>query len=361
MANRFSRDFRRVCCGLVVVAVIGASGACGSGASTGSSAQTLERGHVAPIEGSPEQTAMELSLPSLNSRPDGVGAPTSAISGTETWSAPVNAGAPLNTQFNDMYAVLTKSQLTVYFTSDRPGGLGGDDLWVSRRDSIDSEWGTPENLTVLNTASADSLPMLSSSGNIMYFFSDRPGGCGSGDLWQSKRHPGTDTWSIPVNVGCVVNTGAMENAPAFYANDDVGVTTLYFGSNRPGGVGDFDVYQTTTTDEDLANATWSPGVLVPEISSLGRDTRTWVRSDGREIFITSDRAGGTGGLDIWLATRENTTDPWSTPVNLGAPLNSGAAEGSPTLTWDGNTLYLFSTRAGGMGLRDIWISTAVSR
>ena len=67
MANRFSKGFWRVCCGLVVVAVIGASGACGSAASKGSSAQTLERGHVAPIEGSPEQTAIELGRATLES------------------------------------------------------------------------------------------------------------------------------------------------------------------------------------------------------------------------------------------------------------------------------------------------------
>ena len=56
------------------------------------------------------------------------------------WSTPINVGPPLNTQYNDMYAILTADGLTVYFTSDRPGGLGGNDLWVSRRDSTDAPW-----------------------------------------------------------------------------------------------------------------------------------------------------------------------------------------------------------------------------
>ena len=67
------------------------------------------------------------------------------------WSAPINVGPPLNTQYNDTYPILTADGLTVYFTSDRPGGLGGDDLWVSRRESTDSAWEEPENLAVLNS------------------------------------------------------------------------------------------------------------------------------------------------------------------------------------------------------------------
>lgn len=271
------------------------------------------------------------------------------------WSAPINVGPPLNTQYNDTYPILTADELTIYFTSDRLGGLGGDDLWVSRRESTDAPWGEPENLTVLNSPSNDSLPMLSTSGNIMYFHSNRPGGCGAGDLWMSRAKPAGDAWTAPVNMGCVVNTAATEIAPAFYANDDLGVSTIYFGSNRPGSA-DFDIYQTTTMDEDLESAVWSPGVLVPELSSPGRDTRTFVRRDGREIFLTSDRTGGVEGLDIWVATRENPSDLWSTPINAGPPVNSAADDGSPALSRDGTTLYFFSTRPGGFGLRDIWFS-----
>jgi WD40-like Beta Propeller Repeat len=273
------------------------------------------------------------------------------------WSAPINVGPPLNTQYNDMYAVLTADGLTVYFTSDRPGTVGGNDLWVSRRESTEAPWGEPENLAILNTTSDDSLPVLSTSENFMYFHSDRPGGCGAGDLWRSQRNPVSGEWTAPVNMGCVVNTTATETAPSFYANDDLGLTTIYFGSNRPGGIGDFDIYETTSTNEDLESAVFGPGVLVPELSSLGRDTRTFVRRDGREIFITSNRTGGVGGLDIWVATREDSSDRWSTPVNPGPPLNSAADDGSPALSRDGRTLYFFSTRPGGFGGRDIWFTT----
>src|SRR5262245_53347258 len=272
------------------------------------------------------------------------------------WSLPINIGSPLNTQYNDTYAILTADGLTIYFTSDRPGGLGGDDLWVSRRESTDAPWGQPDNLTILNSPFNDSLSVFNTSGNIMYFQSDRPGGCGAQDLSTSRAKPGGDAWTAPVNMGCVVNTVSNETAPAFYANDDLGLSTIYFGSNRPGGIGDFDIYETTTRDEDLESAFWGPPVRVPELSSSGRDTRTFVRKDGREIFITTNRPFGLGGLDIWVATREDPSDRWSTPVNPGAPLNSAADDGSPALSRDGKTLLFFSTRPGGFGLRDIWFS-----
>jgi hypothetical protein len=281
---------------------------------------------------------------------------TSEIREWGGWSQPINVGQPLNTQYNDMYAILTADGLTVYFTSDRPGGLGGDDLWVSRRENTDASWGDPENLVVLNSPSNDSLSVFSTSGNIMYFHSDRPGGCGVGDLWTSRAKPGGDVWTAPVNMGCVVNTTSTEIAPAFYANDDRGLSTIYFGSNRPGGIGGFDVYETWTTDGDLESAAWGPGVLVPELSSPKRDTRTFVRRDGREVFITTDRDFGVGGLDIWVAARKDSSHLWSAPVNPGAPLNSTADDGSPALSRDGRTLHFFSTRPGGLGGRDIWFT-----
>ena len=269
------------------------------------------------------------------------------------WSTPVNVGAPLNTAFNDMYAVVSRNGLTVYFTSDRPGGLGGDDLWVSHRDSTGAPWGTPENLTILNSTAADSLSVFNTDGTIMYFNSTRPGGCGLSDLWTSRLVQGE--WTAPENMGCVINSAANEQAPAFYAGKHH-ETTMYFGSNRAGGIGDFDVYKTTSTDKDLADASFGIPVLVPELSSPKRDTRTWVRRDGLEIFITSDRLGGTGLIDMWVATRADADDVWSTPTNVGTIVNSAKDDGSPALSKDGTTLHFFSNRDGGLGLRDIYVT-----
>jgi len=89
------------------------------------------------------------------------------------WSAPVNAGPALNTEYNDNYAILSRDALTIYFTSDRPvGGLGGDDLWFATRESLDAPWDEPQNMGApINTAAADSLAVLSSDEHVMFFHS----------------------------------------------------------------------------------------------------------------------------------------------------------------------------------------------
>jgi hypothetical protein len=103
--------------------------------------------------------------------------------------------------------------------------------------------------------------------------------------------------------------------------------------------------------------TFDAPASVPELNSPNRDTRTSIRKDGLEIFITSTRPGGQGGLDIWVSTRASTLDPWSSPVDLPAPINTSANDGAPSIARDRTTLYFDSTRAGGLGGRDLVVST----
>ena len=270
------------------------------------------------------------------------------------WSLPVNVGPPLNTPDNDNYAVLSRNELTIYFTSDRPGGFGGDDLWFATRESVDALWGEPQNMgVVINTAAADSLSVLSSNEHVMYFHSTRDGGCGLGDIWMTRRRNRHSDWGAPTNLGCVLNTTAVEIAPAFFEDPETDQAWLFYGSNRPGGIGDFDVYASPLGEDGAAG----PGVLVPEFSSPARDTRIFIRKDGREAFVTTNRVGGQGLIDIWVSTREGLSDPWSVPKNLGSPVNSEFDDGSPWLSKDRTTLYFFSTRPGGYGKRDIWYTT----
>jgi len=277
------------------------------------------------------------------------------------WSTPVNV-ASLNTDSNDMYAVLSKDELTVYFTSDRSGSIGLDDLWFATRESVDALWGPAENMgEPLNSLYADSLPMLSYDEHVMFFHSTRPGGCGptgTGDIWITRRHDRrSEKWEPPVNLGCVLNTASTEIAPAFFENPETGQVTLFYGSNRPGSL-DFDVYASAVGEGGY----FGPGVLVPEFSSAKRDTRIFIRKDGLEAFITTSRDNGQGLIDIWTSTRETLSDPWPpTPVDLPGLVNSTCDDGSPSLSRDGTTLYFFSSRAAGLlcGKRDIWYTTRV--
>ena len=280
------------------------------------------------------------------------------------WSAPINPGPPLNTPYNDNYAVVSKDHLTIYFTSNRPNGLGLDDLWFATRESVDSPWREPQNLSSINTGYVDSLPFLSSNERVLYFYSTRPGPCGAtaagpGDIWMTRRRNPYSDWEEPTNLGCVLNTSADEVAPAFFKDPESGRAWLFYGSNRavPGvSIGDYDVYASPLGEHGRAG----PGILVPEFSSPGRDTRIFIRKDGLEAFITSNRVGSQG-IDIWVSTRDTLSDSWSVPTNLGFPFNSTADDGSPWLSKDGTTLYFFSTRTdgGAQGGRDIWYTTRV--
>ena len=273
------------------------------------------------------------------------------------WSAPVNVGPPLNTSSNDHYAVLSRDELTIYFTSDRPGSLGGDDLWFATRESVDSPWREPQNMGApINTTFTDSLPFLSSNEHVLYFYSTRPAGsCGPGDIWITRRRNTHSDWEEPTNLGCVLNTPADEIAPAFFEDPATEQAWLFYGSNRLGGIGDYDVYASPLGEDGSVGL----GILVREFSSPGRDTRIFIRKDGLEAFITSNRADGQGGLDIWVSTRETLSDAWSVPMDLGSPVNSPSNEGSPWLSKHGTTLYFFSDRPGGYEKRDIWYTTRV--
>src|SRR5712692_11121918 len=110
------------------------------------------------------------------------------------WSPLVNLGPHINSAFRDAGPALSKDGLSLYFTSDRPGGRGGNDIWVSQRASREDPWGEPVNLgPTVNTAFDEGVPTFSRDGHFMYFNSVRPGGFGGNDIWISWRAHTGDT------------------------------------------------------------------------------------------------------------------------------------------------------------------------
>jgi len=210
----------------------------------------------------------------------------------------------------------------------------------------------------INGPDIESLPFLSSNEHVLYFYSTRAAGsCGApgpGDIWLTRRRNKHSHWEEPVNLGCDLNTSADDIAPAFFEDPETEQAWLFYGSNRPGSA-DYDVYASPLGEHDVAGR----GVLVPEFSSAGRDTRIFIRKDALEAFITSNRPGGQGGIDIWTSIRETVFNAWSVPTNLGLPVDSSSNDGSPWLSKDGTTLYFFSDRPGSVGKRDIWYTTRV--
>jgi len=275
------------------------------------------------------------------------------------WSAPTNLGAVVNTAGNDSGPCISGDGLSLYFNSDSLGGYGNLDIFVSHRDTVDEPWGPPQNLGPnINGPLADNAPVLSNDEHWLFFQSTRPGGFGSSDLYVARRHDKRDNfnWQPAVNLGSVVNTAANEGAPVYFEDEKTGTVTLYFYSNKPGGLGATDIYASTRQPD----GTWGTAVLVQELSSSANDIQAAIRRDGLEMFVTSNRPGSYSSIaDIWVSTRESTSDPWSTPVNLGPVINSPTPyfQGRPSISFDATTLYFYSYRPGGLGVQDVYVST----
>ena len=272
------------------------------------------------------------------------------------WSAPVNLGAAINTTAGESVPAQSSDELRLYFTSDRAGGLGGNDLWVSQRACDECAWETPVNLGApVNGPGTEAGPRLSIDGHLLFFQSDRPGGQGAADIYVSRRDDPKDDlgWGDPVNLGTGVNTAAAEQAAAYLQSAEDGSVNLYF--NR-GAANAQDLYYAAVTRD---GETLGAAVLVAELSaSAAQDQHASVRKDGREIFFASSRVvGGVGGLDLWTSARRSVHEPWSSPVNLGALLNTTTTDQQPSLSSNGRTLVFSSNRPGGFGGNDLWMST----
>ena len=237
---------------------------------------------------------------------------------------------------------------TFYMASNRPGGLGGIDIWVSRRASVDDPWGAPTNVGApVNSEANDFCPTISRDGHLFYFVSNRVGGCGGDDLYTTRLRP--DGWDPVESLGCEVNSSANEASP-FPLPERAGGPVLYFSSTRSGAG---DLFRSESHGGVFGPAEALTGVN----SATANDGQPNLRRDGLEIFFFSTRPGGLGVQDLYSATRASVHEPWSTPVNLGPLVNSPAPDTRPSLSWDGTTLYFGSGRAGGEGDSDHYVTT----
>ncbi len=271
------------------------------------------------------------------------------------WSAPVNLGTTINTAALEGCPFIAKDNLTLFLASNRAGGSGSTDIYASQRESEDSPWGAPFNLgTGINSAAGEVCPTLTISGRYLYFVSDRAGGCGGDDIYVSRRvtKKNLTSWEPAENLGCQFNSAANDITPSLIEDED-GTVYMFFSSNRAGGLGGMDIY-VSTLDKD---GVFETPVPVSELNTTFNDQRPNVRRrDGLEIFFESNRTGTLGLTDLYSSIRATTSSAWTAPVNLGATVNSTAAEGRPSLSWDGTELYFMSTRAGGYGSNDILVT-----
>jgi Tol biopolymer transport system component len=278
----------------------------------------------------------------------GDGAPLLATARYSEWSAPINLGPTVNSAFDEQTPALSPDGLSLYFLSSRPGGVGLQDLWVTRRASRDGPWGTPENLgPTVNSGANEGAPFLSRDGHRLYFVSSRPGGFGDFDIMMSWRaHTHDDfAWEAPINIGPPANTAMFEGGMTIHGPE------FYFSRGLNVGV-PHDIYLSRMSGDVFADPE-----VVAELSSAADERRPTIRFDGREIYFHSNRPGGQGLTDLWTSTRAGNGTPWTTPVNLGPGINTPSREQTPAISADGTILVFVSDRAGGSGALDLYYVT----
>ena len=272
------------------------------------------------------------------------------------WSEPENLGPVINSGFVDANASLSPNEHTLYFISTRTGGFGMNDIWMSQRQCSACPWEEPVNLgATINTGAMEASPSVSEDGQLLFFYSTKAGGFGGADIYVSHRistSAAGDVWGEPVNLGPDVNTVAAEQGPYYVKVTGEAKASVYF--NRSGS-GNTDIYKVFISNDGVP---LGPAVLVPELSDpSGFDQKVSVRTDGHELFLSAIRSGGFGGFDIYRFTRQSTSDPWSAPDHLDAPINTPDIDSQPNLSRDGRTMIFTSIRTGGLGLQDLWMST----
>jgi hypothetical protein len=260
-----------------------------------------------------------------------------------------NLGAIVNSSSGDFQPYVSPDGLSLYFASTRPGGSGREDIWVTTRATTGDAWTPPTNLgSSVNNQYWEKEPCVSADGLTLYFESSRPNGTNNfPHIYFSTRPTIDDPWGWAQNLGQVNRECA---GPCISADG----LSLCMASNRAGGIGPVDLYVATrpSPSDDWGPWTTTENLGKP-INSTSVDRSPHVSPDGRVLFFNSNRPGGIGGHDLWMTTRAAEGNPWRNPVNLGPEINTIYDDAAPCISSDGFVLYFNSNRPGGSG-HDIW-------
>src|SRR5262245_11701484 len=199
----------------------------------------------------------------------------------------------------------------------------------------------------INSQSFDGGPSLSADGLTLYFVTDRDIDTG-GDIWIATRRTSTEAFVHARSLRAPVNSAADEGAPSISADG----LELFFDRSPDGRI--------FVARRANASAPFGEPVVVDLACSNCHDGFPGVSGDGLRLFFCSDRAGGSGGDDLWVAARASTALPFHAPSNLGPGVNGSANDCEPNVSRDGTKLYFASDRKGGSGGYDMWVSSRAS-
>jgi len=265
---------------------------------------------------------------------------------------PVNLGDSINSPNDEYINAITADEEWLYFTrlityDRKPGEYAGgrqEDFYKARR--IDTVWSKAWNIgPPINTEGNEGALTISPDGNYLFFAGcNRDDGFGRCDIYWSRRMG--DRWSVPENLGEVVNSPQWDSQPSFSSDGK----TLYFVSNRPGGKGNSDIWTTVLQPDGR----WSPPVnLGDSINTPEAEMSPFIHPDNQTLYFSSKGHPGMGGMDLFYS-RKKQDGSWGRPVNLGYPINTCADEITLVVNAKGNVAYISSDKLGGKGRQDIY-------
>lgn len=270
---------------------------------------------------------------------------------------PINLGENINSSNDEYYPTLTTDDMKLLFTRRlfHPGrNSEQEDFYLSE---YMKSWSKSQPINDINSAFNEGAPELSADGSLLIFtacainqdneYTGNKRGYGSCDLFYSQKIGGT--WTPPLNMGKSINSWHWETQASLSANG----RTLYFvrgkrAANNPKPK-ELDIFYSELNE----NGEWSVAKKMSEvINTSGHESSVMIHPDGETLYFSSDGHYGMGGEDIFVSHREE--GQWTTPINLGYPINTHKDENSLTVLASGDIALFASDRAGGFGGLDIY-------
>jgi hypothetical protein len=248
--------------------------------------------------------------------------------------------ATINSSYTEDDPTLTADMLEIYF--NRQG-----DIWRSQRSSVSGSWSAPAVDPALSSSAGETNPEITGDGLTIYFASNRAHARASGghDIFRATRPTRAAAWSAPVPVPALNTTD--DDHPGVSTDDRIMIIT----STRPGTLGEHDFFETSRAS---AGAPWGPVKWVKNASTSEHEVSPWIDATGTVLYWASNR-GGLPEVKIWVATRADPSQAFSTPKQVGS-LNLTEKEEDPWLSPDLRTVY-FARRVAGKTDMDIcWAS-----
>ena len=276
---------------------------------------------------------------------DGSGGSAGAL-GVVTFEPPVVIEAVANAGAFEDDPTVTADLLELVFNTDRDTTSYNDDsLWVSTRATPSDPWGPPHAVAELNTSGyQDTTPGIEGDGLTIWFASTRPGGVGQYDLYKSTRPDRTSAWTVPAAV-TELNTMSQEVAPQVTQSGLLMVAE----TDRPGGAGGHDLYQTTRA---TVNDPWGTLEPIPGVNTASNEYAGRFVLGGLGIVFCSDR-NRLNGQDIYYAERASLSEPFSTAQPLGG-VNTAGDDFDPWPSEDLRYIVFASDRSGNAEIYEAW-------